>query len=446
MANVYATKTGNWSDVTVWNTGALPTAADDVYSNNFTVTIDISPTVLSISNLGVTGITPGGSFSLSNGITLTANINGGKTTCLSFTTTTATVIGNVIGGYDAVGSSSSNFGINHNSAGTLNVIGNVTGGPVGSGGGSLNHGIACNSSGILNVTGNVIAGNRGNNHGILNNSAGTVNISGNVSGSTITNANAIFNNSSGVVNIIGSVTGGAASAILNQSIGTITITGSVTGSGVSAIVNSSTGAITITGDVNGGPGGSGFTNSSSGTVTHIGSAFASASAPAIGVGSASQVTILTGPLVSTSGTGVLAAASGVNPCQALRWFVKDTALSTFTYIMRGATASGSPSERPERVLALPEGYAAGYPLPSDVRAPVTYGPAALYTGTCAVPDPSSVVAGVAVDDTVGTAFINPADVWNVQFSTVNGSGTIGERLGKSATIDSTGAQIIALGA
>ena len=37
MAIVRAVKTGVWSDTTVWNTGSLPTSADDVYSNNFTV-------------------------------------------------------------------------------------------------------------------------------------------------------------------------------------------------------------------------------------------------------------------------------------------------------------------------------------------------------------------------------------------------------------------------
>lgn len=40
MATRFAVKTGVWSDTTVWNTGALPTSADTVYPNGFTVTID----------------------------------------------------------------------------------------------------------------------------------------------------------------------------------------------------------------------------------------------------------------------------------------------------------------------------------------------------------------------------------------------------------------------
>lgn len=48
MANVYAVKTGNWSDTTVWNTGQLPTSSDDVYANGYSVTIDTNVSVRSI--------------------------------------------------------------------------------------------------------------------------------------------------------------------------------------------------------------------------------------------------------------------------------------------------------------------------------------------------------------------------------------------------------------
>jgi len=40
MPNVYAVKSGNWSDPTVWNTGVVPTGSDDVRSGAFTVTVD----------------------------------------------------------------------------------------------------------------------------------------------------------------------------------------------------------------------------------------------------------------------------------------------------------------------------------------------------------------------------------------------------------------------
>ena len=48
MANVYATRNGNWSDPTMWNTLALPTASDDVFANNFVVQVDVTTSVLSV--------------------------------------------------------------------------------------------------------------------------------------------------------------------------------------------------------------------------------------------------------------------------------------------------------------------------------------------------------------------------------------------------------------
>ena len=50
MADRFAVKTGNWSDTTVWDNGALPTINDNVFANTFTVTIDQPITVAKISN------------------------------------------------------------------------------------------------------------------------------------------------------------------------------------------------------------------------------------------------------------------------------------------------------------------------------------------------------------------------------------------------------------
>jgi hypothetical protein len=88
MAIVYAVKTGNWSDTTVWNTGALPTSADDVYPNTFTVTINQNITVKSLDNRATTGVTAGGSFTMGGSFNIVADTinSGGTANFLLYTT------------------------------------------------------------------------------------------------------------------------------------------------------------------------------------------------------------------------------------------------------------------------------------------------------------------------------------------------------------------------
>ena len=50
MANRYAVASGNWSNTATWNGGTLPTSADVVRPNNFTVTIDQDITVQELRN------------------------------------------------------------------------------------------------------------------------------------------------------------------------------------------------------------------------------------------------------------------------------------------------------------------------------------------------------------------------------------------------------------
>lgn len=360
MAIVRAVKTGNWSDTTVWNTGALPTSADDVYSNTFTVTIDTSPTVLSISNAAATGVTAGGSFVISaNGITLTANVVPGSVRCLNVSVTagnSTSLVGNCTAPNAGV------FVVELTGTGMLNATGTYTGG------GSSGHALVNSSSGTINVTGNCLGG-VGNGSGLYNASTGTANITGNCTGGSASTGHGVTNVSSGVLNVTGTITGGA-------------------------------GATTY-----------GALNNSTGTLTHIGTAQASATTAAIGPGaSVGQVTILSGPLLSTDASAGGAAASGVNPVVALRWFPADNALSTFEYRMRGQTATGSPSARPARQLFLPDAYSATYPSAANVRSGTTYGPGSIYSGTCAVPAAASVLFGVPVDATTGTVTITAADI------------------------------------
>ena len=205
MAIVRAVKTGNWSDTTVWNTGALPTSADDVYSNTFTVTIDTSPTVLSISNAAATGVTVGGVFLPNNGITLTCTgtgVNaagtGGPTACFDSSLTagqSCLLVANCTG--------NSFYAVRNNGAGTVNITGNLTAG---------------GTSGTAGAA-------------VQNNSTGTINITGNCTTGAGSGANAVLNSSSGTVNITGNSTGGSslATSVVNGSTGTIAITGAIIG-------------------------------------------------------------------------------------------------------------------------------------------------------------------------------------------------------------------------
>lgn len=337
MAIVRAVKTGNWSDTTVWNTGALPTTADDVYSSTFTVTIDVSPTVLSISNASTTGVTAGGSFVPTNGITLTctgAGVVGATVGAWCFDSSlpagsSCSIVGAIVG----TGTSNQSTAVVRNSSGgTVNITGNISFTTTGSG--VQYYGVTNTSNGIVNITGNITGGSLSANYGALNNSTGTINITGNATAGANSNGHAIFNNSSGIVN-------------------------------------------------------------------HVGSVIASSSGAAIGIGSTTQVTILTGPLICSTSND---ASSGINPCIAQRWFPADSALSTFRYEMRSQTTSGSPAVRAARNLYLSQAYDALYPATSNVRSGITYAPDSR-AGTCAVPPAGSVALGVPVDATTGTAAI-----------------------------------------
>lgn len=466
MAIVYATKNGSWSDPTVWNTGALPTSADDVYSNNFTVTVDVTTTVLSIRNESSTGITAGGLFQPANGanLTCTATVTLGPPSPLINSTLTSGQsstfnLSNVTISWFA----GTSYCIRNNSSGTLNLtlaswlqnstfsnnsigIRNASTGIINltltsivtntSNGGSA--GVSNDSAGTINIIGNSNGASGNSGQGILNQGSGTININGNCTGNAT--GSAVTNSSTGVVGIIGSITGSSGSAVNNISTGTVNITAltpiTSTGTGT-AVVNNSAGIINITGTATGGSStGSAYVNNSTGTITHIGTAQASATAPAIGYGAVGQTTILTGPLLCSPDSYAGAAAAGVNPCVALRWFPKDTALSTFQYQMKAQSVVST--ARSDRNMYFTDAYASTYPAITNVRSGTSYGVGNIYTGTMAVPPAASVSYGVPVDNTTGTSAINVNDIWNYSVSGISTSGSIGERLKTAATVNVMG--------
>jgi hypothetical protein len=236
MAIVRAVKSGNWSDPTVWNTGALPTAADDVYSNTFTVTIDVSPTVLQISNASTTGVTAGGGFLISaNGITLTANTIASTATVLTVSNNTGTSV-QLNGNHN--GASAGAVGILFNGTGTLNMVGSIVPNILGST--TDTGGVRVSSSGTFNFTGNVSAVS--NAEAIRLTSSGTVNVTGTV---TAAIGSAIFSNGTGSISVVGSVNAGVAAGIGLTGAGSLTVNGTITASGSAAGVSSTSSAAQV---------------------------------------------------------------------------------------------------------------------------------------------------------------------------------------------------------
>ena len=158
MALRYAVATGNWSNTATWDGGTLPTAADDVFSNNFTVTIDGTFTVLSIRNTlnaAAPVIAAGGQFRYANNGNLTctaaqAIFVGSTTPTLEMTLATPN-IGTFNGSVLTMTNTGSYIAIRLSSSGTLNLNGNYNN-DNGQGGRCV---ITTTGNGTLNIVGDV---------------------------------------------------------------------------------------------------------------------------------------------------------------------------------------------------------------------------------------------------------------------------------------------------
>jgi hypothetical protein len=465
MANVYATKSGNWSDTTVWNTGgALPTTADDVFANGFTVTIDVNATVLTIRNTSLASpvIVAGGTFVPANQTILTCTATTGvvaSSTCYACSLTTGqtcTLNANIAGGSAAggavrnngggtllvngnsIGSSTFNnsSGIINSSTGTITITGNATGGVAGSNTVGLNNaGIENVTGGTINLIGNCFGGNSGawRAPGIFNLGLGAVNIAGVVQGVFIPYG--VNNASLGTINVVGSVLGtvndSRSGGILNESAGAVNIIGNCTAPGLGpSVVNSTAGTINITGNCTTTGSNVAVVNNGAGILNHVGIAQASVSSSAIGSGSNTQVTVLTGPF--------LCASNGVQACVAQRWRLNAATTSTYLEVQTNNLAI-------KRNLYTAESVG-GNPAESDVRKNVLYGPSNQLAGTCTIPPTETVQIGVPVDDTFGTRqpTIDGADVWNSPVPNPVVPGSVWEKILSLATTASVGDQIAAM--
>lgn len=360
MADIRAIlSNSNFNLPATWFGGVVPGPGDVAFANGNTVLVSDARTVQAISNATGTGIVVGGSFSLLNGCNLTCTnangvVQGGTTTSVITTPSlgpgSSAIVASTLNHTGATASSSM---VTFSSSGTLNIVGSVTGGAF-----SASIGISASGSGTLNLTGMITGGSSTNASGVVVTGGATVNTTGTITGGT---------NSNGAQGI--NITAAGA---------TVLVTGSVIGG---AGVN----------------GAAGILNSNASTLTVNGSCQSSASAPAIAAGVATQITRLSGPfLIGVSGN--------INPVQAVSWRWAPTLIPTYFEVVQ---SNGSTRRLLYSADNMPSG---GYPIAANVRQPTVYGPSNEFTGTLAVPSPSSVALGVPTDNAVGTAILTGENV------------------------------------
>jgi hypothetical protein len=415
MATRYAVANGNWSNTATWDGGTLPTAADDVFSNNFTVTIDGTFTVLSIRNTlnAVPVILAGGQFRYANGGNLTctaaqAIFAGAATPVLEMTLASPNTA--IFNGSVLTLTNTTNYNaIRLSGTGTLTCTGNYTV----DNGSALKQIIYVTSTGTLNVIGNLsstIASQAASANTLRIDGNCTINITGDITASAgITNVGSsatVFCNSNSTLNVTGNITGAANLAI--YTIGsTINIIGSITG------------GTTVPGLLN---------NTGAATISLTGVATSSATTPAIIASFAYTTNAASGTLVKVSGNPVN--ANGLMAIIAPRITI-DT--STSSWLFQISTGGN-------RTLYA-AGVALGNPATNNVRFGTTYGASSELTGTLRVPSAANVLSGVLVDATTGTLLMTPADFWNYLISSGFTANSIGDRLQNASTVATTGGQI-----
>jgi hypothetical protein len=452
MATYFARKTGNINAADVWATTPSGTAAavtfasgDVLVANSFTVTVNVSTDLGSTGELrndNINSATAGGSFTLADGVTLTANIFAGSTAtaCVNQTgTASGTIVGNSRGGTNTSGG----HGINKTSSGTLSITGNITGGSVG-----VQNGLSM-SAGIVNLTGNIIggaggSGGTGNTSGVVI-SGGVLNVlSGTATGGTANGVIGLYV-SGGTVNFTGNAVGSstaglsASHGISQAGTGTVTLNGNATGGaassggGGSGIVNASViGTVIVNGNAIGGSVLAGASNTSTGTI-----AVKRAIGNAYGPGNTAGLSSAVG--ASNTGLGVLEVqeiefgAYGQSPTSGtgIRLKKANTNVAVFNYC-----------DTAGKKTLIDATANAAMPAATDVRSGVSYASGAA-TGSCAVPAAGSVALGVPVDAGFGTAALTPEAVWGALTNNFTTSGSIGERLKNVSTVATTGDQIAA---
>jgi hypothetical protein len=402
------------------------------------------------NSLALASAVAGGTFILNDGLTVTCTNTGngisiGSTTLLTYSGTGSVVINGIFGGITA----NNINGFLISGAGNITINGTING----STSNSSTNAINVTAAAILNVNGKVngFAGSVGNATAIRITAFGSVlNLVGDVetrgtqketvvlsTGTTLNmtgNAYCNFNTANSGVSI------SATSAIINIT-GNLYIantTGTNTNWWALAVNNNCT--INIVGTVSSDPGSTAMTGASNAVIVsgtpsyykHIGPIIAGFRNAGFVSTGASNINILTGPFISSP--------EAIQPFSVTRMHYQRT-LGSYYEFRDNSTNGALPPAGPAPITRLVSpGTAIDAPAASNVRQGVVYAAGSL-TGTMVVPAASNVANNVPVDNTVGTAVLDPNAIWAVPLTSINTLNSIGRRVKNAATVETTGTQI-----
>lgn len=259
-------------------------------------------------------------------------------------------------------------------------------------------------------------------------------IIGNITGGFGSGVNGVTITGSGNLTHTGTALGGfnGCFAILNNGSGALISTGNANGappgpSATAAISNTSTGSVTFYGIVNGATA-AGISNTSTGPVTVVGNVIGDSRGGAgiTSTNAAANVRISGNLIGAPNGIpAVYAAAYTVNP------------VSYQSYIQYANNGTGVGSDAYLYHYTVDSLSAFSIPPVSAVRAGVQYANNTL-TGTCQMPAASAVTFGALVGNTTGTAAITSNNLFDVSISSLTATGSLGDHLRNSATVESVG--------
>lgn len=487
MANVRAFRSGNWSDTNLttspWSNGTAlfaPASNDDVWAYGYTITIDQNITVLSLRNVtsvsqswkdgGAAAASPnGGGYAMpvAYNITATNSMNVGNATLLSHTATSGTTT--LTCASITAGATSNINTINKTGAGTLEINNaSITNTTIGtwviyctSGSTVFNNcptitTAAFNDFGVVyistagsatfnscTISGGTYRANGVQNSGICNLNSCTVNAQ--VSG----NSTSILNNSTGTLNAGNSTFTGIGA--LNNTGGTVQATNCTFTASSSGTPFASTSGINIVSGY--------FYDSASGYPAIYLYKWRMGVPPTNGIwrialnGSSTYVNLYTADnnLNQANPTDV---RTGVS-------YASGSLTGTLTVPSEGTVSNGvtvgplmpftatRSSTTATATLAYSYPYVAGDTIvvtgASNAEWNGTYTIASVISGTSitfTVPVTYSSTAGTGAQiQTVGTAMLTAAAIFNTLTSTMTTSGSIGERLANVSTVAVTGQQI-----